>query len=370
MEKPQASAQGEQSLDQYVPEWVPATPAGTEDPAPYLRALQAFFMHGKSTGERLTTQAYPLRFAAPLSGHDSLTEVTDQAVFGYTPQTAFQLLNLQDKLRGEAREAFLKHLRKVASGLHDLLRLEGDDAQASIGQLGFADDLMSFDKIREVAVTTVSSHIPPARLKRLQAALQTLSAAQESFARRSMTIFTSQKTADHFKLADILEDAEIKIIVGNTCAAARTHSQKDIDELVRITAALRTGELLIEQTYDETLHDAYFDHFDLAHLSEEDLAYLPPTLVIEHSPQLMAQANDLLALLTNNSLVKILGINQLEDLFTAQGQDESNHLELASLAIFRRNSYVYQGGIDLPDQLSEAYGKGLAFPGPVLWNIL
>ena len=51
-------------------------------------------------------------------------------------------------------------------------------------------------------------------------------------------------------------------------------------------------------------------------------------------------------------------------------EKQEDYLELASLAISQRNSYVFQGGIDLTNELSESYKTGLAFPGAAFWNVL
>ena len=58
--------------------------------------------------------------------------------------------------------------------------------------------------------------------------------------------------------------------------------------------------------------------------------------------------------------VSILAINRSTD---------SNH-ELAALALFRRNCYVFQSAYDASELISEAFNEGLTSTTPVIWNIL
>lgn len=290
--------------------------------------------------------------------------------FAFTGKTALQLLNLQNKKRGDLKSGFLNILKKAINGLNELLILHGNDSNLSDVHLDFAEDLISFDKIRDVTVSSASSQISKSSLTRLRSALQTLTSAQKYYAKGHMTIFTSEEVMNSFDLERIFDHVNIEVASANPCRQASLQSKKDKDEFVKTIAALKMGNLMIDQKYDEALHDDYFDHFDLTHLTADDLKYLPPSIVIEDARRLVLQSNDLLSLLSKNSFVKVLSLNHLDDLFDINNQDEPDYLELASLAIFQRNSYVFQGGIDRPSFLKESYRKGLEYPGAVFWNIL
>lgn len=289
-------------------------------------------------------------------------------LFGFNRQTAFQMLNLQMELQHKLKSAFLMELKKTITALNELLMLHGNVSNQPAVQMDFAEDLIAFDKIRNVAVDPVSSQLPQSSLKRLKSALKTLTSVQASYAQGTTKIITSEEIAHAFNLKQIFGNAEIQVAKGEVCLQANIQSEKETAAFVKAIAALRTAKLMIDQKYDEGLHDDYFDQFDLSHLTKEDLKYLHPIFVIEDARQLSLQSNDFLALLSNNSFVKVLGLNQLEDLFDVKDQDD--HLELAAMAIFRRNSYVFQGGIHQPSRLREALRKGLGFAGAVFWNIL
>ncbi len=386
---------GKEKEGTYLLEIDAFTPVDEQKTEAYLKDLKRYLISGKKTAESLTAEVYPVRYAFfqsgdypkkdypvfdPEKGTAGLVEQKDELPressdqgaipFEFSAKTALQMLNLQNKGRGILKTAFLQTLRKVINGLNELLILHGDTSNLSDFHLDFAEDLISFDKIKEVTLSSVSSRIPKSRLTRLKAALQILTSAQESYAQGAMTIFASEEVMSSFNLEDIFDHVKIEVAPGNPCRQANQHAKKNRDEFVETIAALRVGRLMIDQEYDEALHDDYFDHFDLDHLTEEDLKYLHPTMVIEDARRLVLQSNDFLALLSKNSFVKILALNYLDDLFVLNDQEEFDYLELGSLAIFQRNSYVFQGGIDRPSVLNESYRKGLEYPGAVFWNIL
>lgn len=296
--------------------------------------------------------------------------IQDRLIFPFSGKVTFELLNIELKQRSNLNLEFLNIIKKVSRGLQELKLLEGQALDSSTRRLDFASDLISFDKIDEIAVDSVSSHLSKSRLDRLTFALKTLSKAKEVYSQNVTKIMVSNQLAEWFDLADIFKGIATNIISDNLCREANVQSQIEVKQFVETIAALRIGELMIEQKYDEDLHDIYFNDFDLNHLTDDDLKYFLPIIVIEESRHLMRQSHDFLGLLSDNRFVKILGINQLNDLFDLENPADPNYLDLASLAIFRRNSYVFQGGIDQPSNLKASFRKGLDFPGSALWNVL
>ncbi len=323
-------------------------------------ALKALDLPEQETGELAE------KFAA--FQQDLLQQV--HILFGLSRKTAFQILSLQMVQRDHLQNEFLQTLKKAISGLNELLQLHGEAADFSVSQMDFAEELISFDKIRDIAISSVSSQLPSTTLTRVRSALQTLTSAQASYARRHKTIIARPEVIASFHLERLFNDARVEAASTNPCQEAHTRSQKDEVEFVRTIAALKMAGLMMEQKYDEDLHGDYFDQFNLSNLAEEDIQYLPTLLVIEHARQLGEQYNDFLRLLSHNRFVKVLAFTHLDDLYAMEGTDRDDWLELASLAVFRRNSYVFQGGVDLPADLNRAFKKGLQLPESAFWNVL
>lgn len=290
----------------------------------------------------------------------------DASLIGFSARTPFQLLNLQLGQRKERHLQFLTILKKRIAGLKDILQLQGEESEHPPQHFQFAQDLVSFNKITSLTSSRASSKLPEARVRRLRQCLVTLTKARQSYLNKSSIVFTTQKLADEFDLQGTLTEAADRISE-NPCAEAKGYFEKEIREFVQVIAALRLAELEITYEYEEHLHEPYFQGFDRSYLKAEDIHYFRPLIVVADSQQLTQQPKDLLALLSDGDFIKVLAVNRLERL---QAGREEAPLELAALAIFRRNAYVFQGGIDRAAALDESLRKGLEAPCPALWNVL
>jgi ferredoxin len=290
-------------------------------------------------------------------------------LFRFSSKTAFQMLNLQLEERAHLKRVFLTALNKVINALEELLRLHENNTNSPDVELDFAAGLIAFDKIKEMEAAAVSSPLSKSGIERLQSALQNLTAFQKSYARETTKVILSQETMTALDLAGLFNNVDVEVSA-KPCQQARLQSAAAVEAFVQAVAALKIGQLMSEQKYVEDLHDPYFDQFDLSYLTEDDLQYLHPVILIEEARQLMLQGNDLLPLLSENGFVKIMAVNQLDHLFDIQNKHGQEYLELAALAISRRHSYVFQGSIAWPSPLHASFRKGLDYPGAALWNVL
>ena len=170
------------------------------------------------------------------------------------------------QLQRKLKSAFLLKLKKAVIGLKELLSLHNDVSGESAVQMDFASDLISFDKIKKVAVPKISSQLSEPSLARLKSALQVLTAAQQWYTQAATTLITSEGVAEAFDVEDVFDGFNINVVPAGPCHYAKVQSQKDIAAFVKIVAALRMGGLMIEQQYDENLHGLYFDQFGLSYL--------------------------------------------------------------------------------------------------------
>lgn len=361
-----------QPEESFVPILKGAVTIDQEKQAAYDQRLRVFFLDGKKQEKVASTDIYPLWQARALAEREKEkeTEPASEEQLDLTGRKALQILSQQLLVYLEAHTLFLNRLKKTITGLEGLIRLEGGGADPGIGELDFAADLISFDKIRSIAIDTVSSHLPASRLKRLKWALKILSEAKQRYTGGNIALFCTEQFADTLDLAQVIDARWIKKVPDQLCQQAQRQSSSAVKSFVQTMSALKMGELMVEQNYEEDVHDAYFDTYDRKHLSDEDLKYLPLTIVLEESKNLLQRSSSFLRLLSNNSFIKVLALNWLDDLYVLADQEEADYLELASLVIFRRNSFVYQADLEQPDHFSAAIQKGLDFPGAVFWNVL
>ena len=66
-----------------------------------------------------------------------------------------------------------------------------------------------------------------------------------------------------------------------------------------------------------------------------------------------------------------MSINTINEISAFENRRQSEAFqELVSMAIFKRNTNIFQGGIEDIEWLNETLAKGLELPEPVLWNII
>ncbi len=293
-------------------------------------------------------------------------------LIGYSAFSAFHLLNLQLEKQNEQNHVFLQRLRKSITGIKEILQLHEDETDRSQNHFDFASDLISFDKMDDMVPAGISSSLTEGRLNRLRHCLDTLSKAYSAHTKNFNIIFVREELAREFDLKKIMRAAVVEITETGSCTKALKYFRKEMDKFVRVIAALRLADLEINQNYDDDLHAPYFESFDLSFLSDDDLSYFRPLIVVEESRRLMLDQKGFLTLLSNDALVKVLTINKHDEFigFSKQVKDDDTYLELAALAMFRRNACVYQGALDNPSWLNDTFRKGLDAACPVLWNIL
>ncbi|MBT8218302.1 MAG: ferredoxin, partial [Bacteroidia bacterium] len=315
--------------------------------------------------------AYPERYDKQCLDLESALLRTNATLVPFSGKTPFQILNLQLKKRNTINWVFLQKLGRAISGLRDILKLQEEGPDSSQSHLGFASDLLSLDKIKNLSTPKVSSLLPEERLNRIKDCYTTLKQTQKAYTDSCITCFSTSRFAEDFSLERLLTEVKLEVVTDNPCGTARKIFRKEIDAFTRTIAALRLAELEISQEYEKEIHVPYFEGFDTSYLSEDDIQYFRTLVVMEESQQLSVNPKDLLSILSDNALVKVLAINRIEDLqkTTNPLDEEETYLELASLAIFRRNAYVYQGSTHTY-RIAKAMEKGLHEACPVLWNIL
>ena len=292
-------------------------------------------------------------------------------IVGFSGHTLFQFISLKLIKRRERNIKFLGMLNKHISGLQEVLRLHEKGTDTTNTQMDFASNLISFEQINKIALPDVSSGLPDSRLNRLGKCLNILQEAKEDYSKNSIAIFVSKELNKEYSIEGIFSNVVLEVSSKEVCKEARQVYESDISKFVSIIKALRISELEINQQYDDDYHNTYFEKFELSYLGEEDNQYFRTLIILEKSHNLVTKPNDLLALLSDDALIKVLSINNVREISSFENRKQSEAFqELVSMAIFRRNTNLYQGGTEDPQWLNEAFTKGLEVSEPVLWNII
>ncbi|WP_431162999.1 ferredoxin [Flagellimonas beolgyonensis] len=293
-------------------------------------------------------------------------------IMGFGARTPFQLLNIHLKARIAPFSEFILQIQRKLSGLREIVDLQDKGPEKDSTHFEFARDLLSLDEVQEVAPRRVSSNLPKARLKQIQDSIKVLSNAVKSYTEHPNKIFITKKLQEGYHLKEVFGQATIEVVELDAISHAKVYLKKELANFVALIRAMRLAELEIGQSYDASLHDAYFAGFAPSYLNDGDIKYFPPVLVIDESCNIADQPKDFLSLLSDGAFVKVFAVNTLNDinLPVVASELEESALEIASLAIFRRNAYVYQGSFEDPHAFENALRDGLNATAPVLWNVL
>lgn len=293
-------------------------------------------------------------------------------IMGFGVRTPFQLLNIHLKERIATFSEFIVDMQRKLSGLREIVDLQDKGPEKDSTHFEFARDLLSLDEVQDVAPRRVSSNLSKARLKQIQDSIKVLSNAVKSYTEHPNKIFITKKLWEGYHLKDVFGQATIEVVKSDAISHAKVYLKKELANFVALIRAMRLAELEIGQSYDASLHDAYFAGFAPSYLNDGDIKYFPPVLVIDESQNIADQPKDFLSLLSDGAFVKVFAVNTLNDinLPVVASELEESALEIASLAIFRRNAYVYQGSFEDPHAFENALRDGLNATAPVLWNVL
>ncbi len=290
----------------------------------------------------------------------------------FSARTPFHILNLQLAKDKETRKGFIKRLRKCLAGVNDILGLHDKQDNAPGKHYDFAKSLISFDSIEGVAPRTMSTNLPEERLEGLRKAKVVLDKSYNIYSQSSHLILIHADMASKWGMESILDNAKIELLSDCPMTMIRARYQEELENFIELMAAMKRAELEMDQKYDEHLHKPYFEHFNINYIAPEDLRQFRSMIVLDESQHMLRESQVLLNLLSDGAMIKFIGVNLLHQLTTLADRSSSDetYLELASLAIFRRNAYVFQGAADTPVQLSRAFATGLTASTPVVWNIL
>lgn len=295
----------------------------------------------------------------------------NRSLLEWSGNAIFHLLDTHLKDQGSRHGAFMVKLKHHIAGLRDILLLhqEGYDSNEPEDHYSFAGDLLSLREIEKVAPTRPSTSMSQLRLDRIRNCLRIVEEGLKSYEEYSSIAFAQRKAIDEFSLSESMYGSKLVSCDGDTIERARVYVESELRNFVELIGAYKIAELELEQKYDEDIHPAYFEAFDFEHLGDSDLGYLRPVIVIDEAANIAGNSGGFMAVIAAGAPVKMLALNRFGDTSSSHGTVPNSH-ELAAMAIFRRNAYVFQGAMDTPQLVNEAFSKAMHMPVPALMNIL
>jgi hypothetical protein len=229
----------------------------------------------------------------------------------------------------------------------------------------FANSMISFDKMGEFMPESASERMPEKRLKRINEVLINLTNTEQTFDNKSAAIFVNSDHKRKFLIKDIFKNAYIRTIDQDLFEKAITEFEIKIYEFTKVITAIRIAELELKDKYDEVIHNEYFSLFHWRQLTDKELSFFTPFIVITNTEYILGKEYlNYSRILSNSYPLNILAINQ------NKSNGDLYKQELSALSIAQRSAYIFQGAGDKATLLNKSFDDGLISGAPALWHLL
>ncbi|MDH3215940.1 MAG: ferredoxin [Candidatus Krumholzibacteria bacterium] len=161
--------------------------------------------------------------------------------------------------------------------------------------------------------------------------------------------------------------------VFENCASAVDAYEDRMRKMVSFFKGIRVARLEVENSYRQSVHDEFFDGFDMEHLTGDELSLCPPVLLRLKSDNVTETGTGvLLEILSSGVPIKILF--EVEDIFTRVGgatapSTVSWRARLAGMAVALDSVYVLQAPVSAQSAINTGFAQGLRYPGPALFSV-
>ena len=186
---------------------------------------------------------------------------------------ARMLSHLWQSCQAEMAGRLRARIDGLVQNLTDILKVDylhtdkarsGKNLRQSVG----TSDQQEFDfqaMARVLESAPVGEPLPERRVNRIQAAIKTL--RSQRFVATEHSSGRKGRNKDNFQFEF------------NDCGKALAAYRSRLQDMAAVVKAISIAELEIDNRYDESIHTAYFKHFDDLSLGPEDLAMFPSYLV-------------------------------------------------------------------------------------------
>ena len=281
------------------------------------------------------------------------------------------------------RQAVRAEITHLINQLNDILAVEREknpgarSAEKLHSALDFADTFLNFEELSSVLPSSGSEVMPEERLHRIEKVLDNLNKADEWLLQHDAFVVLNQEQPG---LGDIdwkhgFPGFEVRPAAsGKLSVTASQVFDEQYNKAAQVFAAVRIGQLEVNNQYVPEMHSDFFTHFDWRSFNEQELAACAPVLLLADAEALLEQElNAFSRQLALGRPVKYLAIQgRQRPVAVEDGQPSVNlafRRELGALAIAHRNAFVLQSSAIRPEYLSEGFIRGISIFAPALFYL-
>lgn len=298
---------------------------------------------------------------------------TQGELYPYSSYVTFEILHAAlSNVSSRSKQEFLSKIHKILHRLIDILKVDSENEPESSNpehlesSMDFAGTYLDFDRLSKVIPESASEHISKERHHRIKSVIESLTRSEELFSINATVIVQNHmiKSSDS-RLKEIFSDSEfIEVNINTCCTDAISIYNAKLSEFTNTIKALRIGELEMESKYIPEIHDEAFSSFDNYSFTEEEVSFFPPVIMIAHSSDLVDEELSGFSQILHRSIpINVVALRSIrEDI-------SDNAVDIVSLAVSYRNTFVTQLTSLDPRLLFEKFKEGVATFSPSLFHI-
>lgn len=358
--------------------WRKATPASEDTLAAFWKDLRYFYRTGKKKSDT-NNKKYRSALLHLLNQKNKMYPFSlDKRVIELDQDTPFFFLDgVINKHNLTERLSFKEQLTVILTRLKITL---GKINKSTLNQelndnYDFACDLISFDKLSNIIHQPEKVDLTDEKAKRLEEISSALETGLRFITNYKALIFCKEIQQESFSRNKIFLNSELEITEANGAKQIGKIVQKRMRIFTQLIRAYRIALLEIDRSYQDEVHDDYFNHFSWHHLTKSEIKLFPPVILFTDKDQLFGELGEFSKMFSQNIPLKIfVADNQMISAPSPEisWEDASHHYrqELASMAIAQRNVCYFQGTLHDPSAVYSGIEEFVGSNLPGLCHLL
>ncbi len=303
-----------------------------------------------------------------LSGARAALDIDGKVLGCNDATTAAVITHVWTAVQRDKTASFLDRIDRLVLKLSEILAadfMKSDEARSAAylkGTVGTAyETTFDFGALsRILSDASPKSALPEARARRIRAALSTLESQKFFSAANARSTNASMPGAHDF--------------VFDSCDGALSAFRARLPEMLELIKDVAIAELEIANRYNESKHDAFFDHLTPSDLSPSDWADFPSYLTCLQKGQGASNSGGLVEALASGLPMKVLveGNDLLEEATPGSGRLSfgAPSTRLANMLLGLNGAFVLQSSLSHLYRMRRQVLKGLTFSGPAVLSVL
>jgi len=311
---------------------------------------------------------------------------TSGSLIGFSSKAPLQIFAASLKLHlSTSRIDLMNEIASIKGKLKDILSVEKEkspkakDPKELRSSYDLATEYFNFDELSSILPESGSTLMPDDRHQRIKETLKILNKAGANIFKKNGILFIPKKIYDEKSLnvSAIFSDWDLwPMAKTNGAKEAETSFDTEMKATAKVIAALRIGQLEVENKYDNQVHGDYFMHFSWQDFTQDEMAACQSVFLIEELATLLGDGlSDFSHLLASNKPVKVLVLKRSANIDyrmngMKQGSEPVFQQELGTIAVSHRNTYTVQSTAITPKNLFDGFSAGLKCFSPALFYVL